>query len=792
MAKDGDPQNVTLTAELEDLIDEDLRKHLEERGVRAVTLQEAVPGPAPVPVQPFPLPPWLLQASGLYEWKWSLPPIPLPLPVQPPRPRGAEVEEEEIGIELTPAEAVEEALDTSAVAPWFRREELRLDVDGHHPLMKASGTIYSGLATRIHWIANLRATGRNTYAGSIWYKNGDTAWLPHTGIRIQLTKSWFPTNRRAVVQFTGGGATTRVRQYRWVSAYAHPVDLEYDCVAGTTAVTSIDTAAHPNRPPGLPAENLTIDTVFRRAGFQVTSRPGGLPITGAGANARWSDMEMHDAMQIYWSRFADKPQWAMWVLFASLHEWGTGLGGIMFDNIGPNHRQGTAIFNDSFISDPPPGDPNPTAWVRRMRFWTACHEMGHAFNLAHSWDKDAGTPWIPLADELEARSFMNYPYYVSGGQAAFFADFEYRFSDGELLFMRHAPAGFVEMGNADWFDHHGFEQARVLPGSAYGLEIRVHRSLDYFEFLEPVVVELKLTNTSTQPVIVEKSILERPDALTVVIKKRGEPARLWRPLAQYCHHADQKVLYPGESLYAPLQIGIGIGGWEIDEPGMYDVQASLRIDEEDVVSNPLRVRVAPPRSYEEEFLAQDVLTEDVARVLAFRGSRYLEGANDILRQVVEELDERRVAVHAGLALANPLMRDYKLLDIEEKKEETRATASAEAGKEFQVIEAQPAEAERALSEILIDEPAVAAETLGHIDYRQTVERYAEFQAEEGDPSAAAKSLETASEALSERNVLDSVIRELDERQKEYSSQIKGKSTGKSGGGAKKGNKKGKK
>ncbi len=34
---------------------------------------------------------------------------------------------------------------------------------------------------------------------------------------------------------------------------------------------------------------------------------------------------------------------------------------------------------------------------------------------------------------------MNYPYGVAGGESAFFADFEYRFSDGELLFMRHAP-----------------------------------------------------------------------------------------------------------------------------------------------------------------------------------------------------------------------------------------------------------------------------------------------------------------------------------------------------------------
>jgi hypothetical protein len=114
----------------------------------------------------------------------------------------------------------------------------------------------------------------------------------------------------------------------------------------------------------------------------------------------------------------------MWVFFASLHEVGPSLGSIMFDGIGPNHRQGTAVFHNSFIADPPDGDLNPAAWVQRMRFWTVCHEMGHSFNLAHSWQKAYGTPWIPLPNEAEARSFMNYPHNVLGGESAFFADFD--------------------------------------------------------------------------------------------------------------------------------------------------------------------------------------------------------------------------------------------------------------------------------------------------------------------------------------------------------------------------------
>ncbi len=89
-----------------------------------------------------------------------------------------------------------------------------------------------------------------------------------------------------------------------------------------------------------------------------------------------------------------------------------------------------------------------------MAFWTAVHEMGHGFNLAHAWQKALGNPWIPLANQPEARTFMNYPFNVAGGETAFFSDFRFRFTDDELVFMRHAPRRFVQVGNANWFDNH--------------------------------------------------------------------------------------------------------------------------------------------------------------------------------------------------------------------------------------------------------------------------------------------------------------------------------------------------
>ncbi len=75
------------------------------------------------------------------------------------------------------------------------------------------------------------------------------------------------------------------------------------------------------------------------------------------------------------------------------------------------------------------------------------------------------------------------------------------------------------------------------------------------------------------------------------------------------------------------------------------------------MSRPLLLRIAPPRGYEEEVVAQDFFTDEVSRVLAFDGSRVLSEANKVLRDVVDRLGDRRVAKHArvplGLSVAEP-------------------------------------------------------------------------------------------------------------------------------------------
>ncbi len=635
--------------------------------------------------------------------------------------------------------------------PIAQRDELRLDVDGRYPQQMASGVLRGGLANRLHWVARLTSTGPATWAGRIFYRDATAAMPRHTQVAITVSRLALGQPLRAKVDFAGGSATPLTQVYDFVSRAFDIVEFEFDSTPDAHPALAIQTHDHPNRPPGLPSEALSIAKVYERAGFSVDVTPAGpaIPLADAGIDGVWTDTEMHDAMQAHWSRFADQPQWALWVFHAALHDSGTSLGGIMFDDIGPNHRQGTAIFTESFIAQAPAGDAAPAAWVARMRFWTACHEMGHAFNLAHSWQKSLGTPWVPLSDEPEARSFMNYPYNVAGGQTAFFADFDFRFSDAELQFLRHAPRRFVQMGNAAWFDHHGFEEASVSPEPRLALVVRVNRETSQLQFLEPAMIELKATNVSKQPLLLPEDLLRDSHCLTLVVKRGEQPARQWHPYATACREPRLRVLAPGESMYAAVFVGAGQGGWLVAEPGRYRLQVCLHLpDGEDVVSAPMELRVTPPAGHDEEYLAQDLFSSDVGRVLAFDGSRELGSVNDTLREVAAQLPKRAVCTHAHVALGMPLRRAGKALRPKDQ------------GAEIKAVKARPDEARLLLGEALLTQQDSAAATLGHVEFREYVEAFARWLAVEGDANAGKDAMTQACATLEKRKVKPAVVAEM--------------------------------
>lgn len=652
--------------------------------------------------------------------------------------------------------------------------ELRLDVDGRYPQMAASGVIQKNVFTkRAHWIADLKPQGWNQWAGKIWFAEGDERSFPYRFVEINVNKTTSKLSYADLTFLDPGRGQAGPFRLNFTSPYFRSVEFEYDVVQGSDKITEYNTHAHPNRPADLTSETLTVETVYQRAGFNVskTNEDDVVPISISGNNI-WSDMELHNAMQSYWSKYADVAQWSMWTVFAGIHS--GGAAGIMFDDIGPNHRQGTAVFSDNSLFNAAPGDPADTAFRDRYIFWCACHEMGHCFNLAHSWQKELGNPWCNrLKNEPDALSFMNYPFYYpvgymnSYGTDDYFSNFMWRFSDQELLFLRHAPEQYVQMGNAEWFDDHGFHYAETATHPDLKLELRLNRDKPVFEFLETVAVEFKLSNISCAPQTINGNILKMADNAVIVIKKEGRATRQFIPFAQLDFRPEKKVLQPGKSIYEALQVSTGLNGWDLSEPGNYLLQVILKLESgEDLVSNRLHLRILPPKNFEEEHVAQDYFTEDVGRVLFFEGAPQLVQANNTLLDLVERMPECRAAVLARYALVNPVAMDFKELHMPDDLDPLKVLSGQ--GVTFKTNNADYMSAKAMMSAAVNEKMNEAADTLGHIRYRKFAENFARKAALAGDVKTAEDVTKRLHNTLRKRNVLDSVLEKVKSLEKSFS------------------------
>src|SRR5690606_22784138 len=79
------------------------------------------------------------------------------------------------------------------------------------------------------------------------------------------------------------------------------------------------------------------------------------------------------------------------------------------------------------------------------------HELGHCFNLFHSFHKTYMNP--PQPNRPDSLSWMNYPYNYtggSGGEAAFWSAFPFQFDALELAHLRHGFRNNVIMGGANF------------------------------------------------------------------------------------------------------------------------------------------------------------------------------------------------------------------------------------------------------------------------------------------------------------------------------------------------------
>jgi len=166
--------------------------------------------------------------------------------------------------------------------------------------------------------------------------------------------------------------------------------------------------------------------------------------------------------------------------------------------------------------------------------------------------------------------------------------------------------------------------------------------------------------------------------------------------------------------------------------------------------------VQPPLQKQDELLAQDFFEDDVGRVLTFDGGNYSQSANNALQEVVAQLSERRVAAHAKVALFMANLTDVKCLDV--SKEAPRII----------VQKAKYDEARRELEKLFAKQANAVAETLGHIDYNQYVNKFCDAVGADTGKDALGSignTLKAAAQALAARKVKKEVVQQLEDRVK---------------------------
>jgi hypothetical protein len=659
--------------------------------------------------------------------------------------------------------------------------DCRIDIDYRQPnspvMEKISGDIYR--VYRLHlpvrggrrrtvtwrvyresWIVQSPtvtwAKGNAEITGTVhFWKGGHAATTLRIGARWTLRGMVTPTD----IIFTESGTESRYNCSRKSRHFRH-VKLEVDVCASVNTEPILpvyDTHAHSNRPADVPRRTLTIESAYREAGIDLTIAPERTIIDdSAAAFTTWTPAELHDAMEQYFSKYPSTwPSWNMWCLLAGTYE-DSGVGGIMFDAAAayggagvPPERQGCAVFRaHSWFNNLVVNPANDLqAAATRQLLYTYVHEIGHGFNFLHSWNK--GRP--------DALSWMNYNwrYDNRNGDDSFWANFRFEFDDEELIHLRHGDRSAVIPGGDPWASGGHMESPEGAFSDLIGtppVEVRL-RSKEYFEFLEPVVVELRVKNTMSAQIEIDGRL--RPEFGGVVFHIRRPDGRIleYSPVLCKLAEADLLTLEPagddpdGEDRRSQnIFLTYGSYGYYFDEPGEYLVRALYQGPGDILIpSNVHRVRIGRPFTRDEERIAQDYFSHETGMALYLNGSSspFLNKGMETLTRVAEM--NTRAGARMSMVLAQNLTRPFFRLDDERRLVRYR--------------DADPDSA-LALTAKATEYHAADEQAFTNLDYHELIRTRADVMVQIGEKARAKEELTDLAHYLAARNVKRRVLKEI--------------------------------
>jgi hypothetical protein len=621
--------------------------------------------------------------------------------------------------------------------------EVRVDVDGYHTMKRVSGDFYQVSGATVTYFGSFRVDAPSiTITSTQVIAEGVGTFTFSAGapkVRVTVPRvTIFQRQAPATVQFfTLANAPGNVYLCAFSSGFFRSVLYERDCEAGVVPFSSYDTGELPS---GGPARTLTVSQAYSEAGIGLLTS-GVWNVIPAPPGGSWSDAELHAAMVTQFSLWRDIPQWAVWQLAAHAHEMGPGLYGIMFDQQG-RQRQGCAVFHQ--------GIGGSTADKLRLQLYTYVHELGHCFNLLHSWQKHFAQPAAP--DRPDASSWMNYPWYYPGGAGAFWTAFPFVFDDLELIHLRHAFRNDVIMGGNPFSVGSALESPEMMADPVEdrsGLLLRLEAASS-FGLGEPVVVEIQLRAGDVAGKTVHSRLHPNFEAVQIAIRKPSGKIVLYEPILEHCGDPEPVRLEETRpAIYDSAYIGYGKGGSYFDEIGPYQIRALYSaLDGSRIVSNVLTLWVRPPVAAPDQAVAELLIGEEQGTLFYLLGSDSdsLAGGNRALDEVLSRHPKHPLAVYVRLVKGMNLARSFKKLTPE---------------KRVIVREAQVEESAKLLGEVI--DATADGRGVDNITLNETARYLATAQMRSGDEAGARTTLDRMVDILRKQGLKPHVMEHVGEQ-----------------------------
>ena len=678
--------------------------------------------------------------------------------------------------------------------------ELRVDVDGRRPQQRISGDVFKRRGFRffddfvltpgqqllqferlklteayklpfsyttyeysfvVEQVTVAEVEGAAVLTGPITYY-GDPGRNDET-IEVRIRRvSIFSSPPEAAVNIYKAGLLVQSYCLPKISEYFRIVTLEIDRFEGTAYPPSVSSNVSPS-PADLPVQVMTTGSVFQRAGIDLTILEDDVlndPDSGdAGSN--WSEAELHDLMENRFDRFSNSLQWNTYGVVVPRFgdpNYNSGYYGTMFDwggwQAGDTYfRQGCAIAEEAIRGRTSGTLYDTVAKQDRLVLETFCHEVGHSFNLPHSWQRGVNA-------DAASESFMNYPwgYTGGGGETGFWSNFRWEFDNVELIWMRHQDRRDVIFGGRDWMGNN--LSIYVEPEAEItGMPLRLQLSIDpILDFAEPVRVVITLTNIGDSPQLVMDRLDPEDYFVTLYIRTpAGQFIRYVPPVRRLKSPGDPVELKPGQSLQKSALISFSAKGIPFQEPGEYRIRAYYgRTEAAAVISRSIRFRVAAPKSAEDEELAYLLFDPAIAKFLYFGGTERYQGTISQLEEAVKKFARTHLKTvrHIREALGIHAGRSFKR--VEDRKGQ-RVVVTRRARLRDAVTHLRAA---------LAEVPATRRAALSPAHYTQITARLATVQSTQGARDDALKTLESGIQYLRRAGADSSLTSLLDESAKQ--------------------------